>query len=283
MESVFVTGATGYIGSAACACLRERGYAVAGLARSEESARKLADGGIGAVRGSLTDTDGLAGAARASDGVIHAAMESGAEAGERDRKAVEAILDALAGSGTPFVYTSGSWVMGSTGGRVAGEMFPLNPAPGVAWRPAVERMVLDATERGVRGIVIRPALVYGRGGGLLTALASGALPWVGDGTNHWSFVHVDDLAGLYTLALEQAPPGSIYVAARGPAIAVAEIAREFGSPAFVPVEDAREELGPIADALVLDQKIGSTRAARELGWRPSGAAVIEEIRRGYRP
>lgn len=278
MATVFVTGATGFIGSVVCEKLLAAGHQVSGLARSDEAVAKLRAAGVSPHRGDLTDTAALAAGCRAADGVIHTAASWGPEFGSRDRAAVEAMLGALAGSDKPFLYTSGTWVMGSTGGRLAGEMFPLHPPAVVAWRPAVERMVLDTTERKVCGVVIRPAMVYGRGGGMAGRLARHEVPVAGDGGNHWSFVHVDDLADLYVLAIEKANPGSIYVAADGPPVKARDVAAAAGVTGFLPVEEARARLGPTVDCLILDQRIGSTRAGRELGWKPSRQGVLAELR-----
>src|SRR5205823_8943417 len=124
--------------------------------------------------------------------------------GHTDTEAVTAMLDALKGSGKPFVYTSGVWVLGNTGYQTVDESAALNPPRIVAWRPAAEQRVLDAAKQGVRGIVIRPAIVYGRGGGIPAMLVqaanqSGAAWYVGDGQNRWPVVHVEDLADLYLL------------------------------------------------------------------------------------
>jgi nucleoside-diphosphate-sugar epimerase len=279
MATVFVTGATGYIGAVVCEKLRGAGHETVGLARSDESARKLAAAGVRPHRGDLADAASLASACRAADGVIHTAAEWGPHFGERDRAAVVAMLDALAGTDKPFVYTSGTWVMGSTGGRLAGEMFPLNPPAAVAWRTAVERMVLDAVERKVCGVVVRPAMVHGRGGGTAGRLARREIPVAGSGEQHWSFVHVDDLADLLVLAAENAAAGSLYVAADGPPVKAKDLAAACGVTTFLPIERARERFGPTADCMVLDQRIGSTRAGRELGWKPSRPTVLDGIRR----
>jgi nucleoside-diphosphate-sugar epimerase len=150
----------------------------------------------------------------------------------------------------------------------------------VAWRPAVEQLVLDTTVRGIRGIVIRPARVYGGSRGPIAKIRSGAEPLVGSGDNHWSFVHVEDLAELYVLAFENAPAGSVYVAADGPPVSVKDLAAACGITAMLPLEEARRKMGPLADALVMDQRIGSTRAGRELGWKPSRPGVLQAIRQG---
>ena len=280
MASVFVTGATGYIGGVVCEKLLAAGHDVSGLARSDAAARKLVDAGVRPHRGDLADADSLAAGCGSAEGVVHAAADRGPEFGARDRAAVETMIGALAGSDKPLVYTSGTWVMGSTGGRVAGEMFPLKPPPAVAWRPAVERLVLDSTERKVCGVVIRPAMVFGRGGGTAGRLSRHEVPIAGDGENHWSFVHVDDLADLFVLAIESAPAGSLYVAADGPSVKARDVAAAAGVTTFLTMDLAREKFGPVADCLVLDQRIGSTRAGRELGWKPSRPSVLDEIRRG---
>jgi nucleoside-diphosphate-sugar epimerase len=286
---LFLTGATGYIGSAVADALLRAGHTVTGLVRTEGKAARIEAKGCRALRGDLRDTDRLASGARDSDGVIHTAIDWGPETAEIDLAAVEAILKALDGSGKPFIYTSGVWVIGNTGGKVAGEMAPLNPPPVVAWRPAVERRVLDARERKVRGVVIRPVMVYGRGGGAAgnfvnSARERGVVKFVGSGENYWSFVHVDDLADLYVLAIESAPAGELFLASDGRFFRVREVAeaasRAAGAGGEVeawPVEEARVAMGPIVDGLALDQKAASTKATRLLGWSPKRPPVLQDL------
>jgi nucleoside-diphosphate-sugar epimerase len=240
------------------------------------------------VNGDLTDAASLA-AAKNFDGVIHTAMHWSPEAGRIDESAVRALLSTLAGSAKPFLYTSGVWVMGNTGDRLAGEGAMLRPTPFVAWRPAVERMTLDAVESNVRGVVIRPAMVYGRGGGIVgswvkQAREQGAPRVIGDGENRWSFVHVDDLADLYVRALLNSAAGELYLAAEGPAFKVKQVAEAAsraggggGRVDYVPLEEARGTMGPVADAYVLDQRVGSTKAGRVLGWTPRAPGVLEDL------
>jgi nucleoside-diphosphate-sugar epimerase len=291
--SIFVTGASGYIGSAVVEVLRKAGYEVRGLARSEEAARKVSALGAIPVRGSLTDTELLSRAAAESEGVIHVGLDWGPEAGAIDRAAVEAMLEALRGSGKLFLYTSGVWVMGDTKGMIAGEMAPLRPPALVEWRPRTERVVLDSADDNVCGIVIRPAVVFGRGGGMVgrmlqSAREAGVVRIVGDGENHWSFVHIDDLADLYLRCAEKAEPGDLFVAANGPAVRLHNLAAAIRDAVggdvrieYVPLEEARRQMGPLADALVMDQRIGSTKAARVLGWLAGRRSVLEEIAAGY--
>jgi nucleoside-diphosphate-sugar epimerase len=264
--NVFLTGATGYIGGAVADALLAEGHSVVGLARSDEAARRLTAKGIIPFHGDLNSPANLAKAAMESDGVIHAGTTND---GRIDQEAVRAMLDALRASGKPFLYTSGIWVLGETGGKVADETWPVNPAALVAWRPGVEQLVLAAARTGVRSIVIRPGIVYGRGGGIAAdfvkfARETGAARYVGTGDNHWPLIHVEDLADLYCCALENATPGTLIHATDGSAYRVREIAEaaSFGAGAggrteSWPLEEARQALGAYADALVLDQLVGS--------------------------
>ncbi|HLL45123.1 MAG TPA: NAD-dependent epimerase/dehydratase family protein, partial [Longimicrobiaceae bacterium] len=183
---VLLTGATGFVGSAAAEALRAAGHEVAGLARSDEAAAKLDAAGFAASRGDLARPETLAAAVAEADAVVHAA----ALAGDADAAAVTAMLRMLEGTGKPFVYTSGAWVLGSTGDTVADEDTPLDAAELVAWRPAVETAVLSAAARGVRGVVLRPTVVYGRGGGTAASMVrsarrKGVVRYVGDGRQRW--------------------------------------------------------------------------------------------------
>ncbi len=283
---VFVTGATGYVGSAVAQALLAVGNRVSGLARSEEAARKLEDAGVEAVRGSLTDAAVIAEAAQSAGAVIHAATTNDASAPESDKLAVDAILTGLNGTLKPFLYTSGIWVIGDTHGSVADEAAPLDPTLLVAWRPAHEQRVL--TEAG-HGIVIRPGIVYGRGGGMIAGMvhqaqAAGAVRYVGTGEQHWTLIHVEDLADLYVLALETAPARSLFLAANDETPTLREIAQAVSEAAGVPgqtqpwpLEAARQALGPFADALALDQKATSRKARQTLGWEPKAATLFADL------
>jgi nucleoside-diphosphate-sugar epimerase len=280
---VFVTGGTGYVGSALVRRLAEAGHAVSALARSDEAAARLSASGCEAVRGSLEDVDALAAAARAADAVVHAAATGRAGQDAVDRTAVDVMLAALRGSGKAFVYTSGVWVLGDTGGAVAAEDAPLRPAALVAWRAEVERRVLRAD--GARGVVVRPGLVHGRGGGMAAGWVAagrrkGVVRYVGDGAQRVNPVHVDDLADLYRLALD-APAGTVLhgVAETVPtrdAVEAAAAAAGARAEAW-PLEEARAALGAYADALALDQRL-SAEAARALGWAPSRPGLLETLR-----
>ena len=225
---ILVTGASGYIGVAVCEALRSAGHQPLGMARSPESARQLESRGFLVCQGDLHDAASLQEATRGVDAVIHAARDQGPNGGP-DRAATETLLRALEGSRRAFVYSSGTWVIGDTGGRMVGEISPLNTPPAVAWRPPVEQMVLSAADRGVASVVLRPGNVFGRKGGriaqfFLDAAARGVVRVVGPGRNHWSTVHIDDLADLYVRAVTQAPAGELFIACGGMPQPVGKIA-----------------------------------------------------------
>ncbi|MFN0166858.1 MAG: NAD-dependent epimerase/dehydratase family protein [Bryobacteraceae bacterium] len=288
---VFLTGATGYIGSVVAEALMDAGHDVLGLARSDERARQLESRRIEVHRGDFADPASLAAAARDADAVIHAAMSFGKpDTPAVDRGAVEAMLNAMEGSGRPFIYTSGVWVVGPTFGRVAGELSPLMPPKVVEWRPAVEQLVVDAADRRIRGVVLRPGMVFGRRGGFVAGLLrqaqeQGVIRVVGTGENHVTCVHVEDLAKLYVLAAEKGPSGEVFLAVDGPAVPVKAIAEAVAKTCGAsieawPLEEARKTIGLMADALVLDQKFASTKAARVLGWYAECPTVLQEIEQG---
>jgi nucleoside-diphosphate-sugar epimerase len=283
---VFVTGATGYIGSAVVDALVASGHTVVGLARSEEAAAKLLAAGAEVVRSQLNDPNAVREASADSDGVIHTANTNDTNAARADEAAVTSIIAGLRTTKRPFVYTSGIWVNGNTGGAVIDENAPYHPFPLVAWRPAHEQTVLEAEKERVRGIVIRPGIVYGRGGGIPAmmlhwAKQRGAFPVVGDGENYWPMVHVDDLARLYVLALDKAPARTILCGASGEAVKVRDIVAAAGGKVEPwPLEQARKEIGGFADGLAADQKVSGARAMELLGWKPSQPSVLEDVNSG---
>jgi len=287
---VLLSGATGYIGRAVAEAVSAAGHVVVAVARSALAETRLTDLGYETVWGDLRRPESLAGAAQACDGVVHLAATQDEDMAASEQAAVSALLGALAESGKPFVYTSGVWVYGSAPpGRLLDEDSATDPVAIYAWRPALEADVLAAAGSGVRSIVIRPAMVYGRGGGPLTQfgeMASDGTPrYVGNGTNHWTLVHVDDLACLYLLALERAPAGTLVNAAIGEPIRVCDLAlaATLGAgftnpPAPWPQADAAAVLGAdVAEALTRDHRISGDRARTLLGWQPAARSPLREL------
>ena len=283
---VFLTGATGYIGTAVGEALKAAGHALTGMARNEESAKKLGNRGMTVVQAELTDKETITTVARTCDAVIHMAASNDANMPTSDRATVEAILDALSGSGKPFIYTSGVWVLGQT--DAGDEATPPSPLPIVAWRPAHETLALTA--KAMKGMVLRPGIVYGRGGGIpamwVTAARAGTVQYVGKGDQQWPTVHVEDLADLYVKALAKPAAGAIWhgisgqVEVRKLAEAAAQAGGKNATVSSLPLEEARKMMGPFADALAVNQIISAEKTKKTLGWKPSRPGILEDVSQG---
>lgn len=290
-----VTGATGYLGGAICRALRADGWDVTGTARTMQSASALENSGYGVVEADLTDANSLPAAVAGFDAVVHAAGLMVPERAAADRAAVEAMLSGLQGNGRAFVYTSGTWVIGDTGDSVATEKWPIRPLAFNAWQSEVEELVLAARGGGVRSAVVRPATVHGGGGGTLAdfvarARERGAIRVVGSGRQLWSTVHVDDLADLYARVLRGIDAGGVFHGASGCAYPVGDLALAAsiaaGGDAQVvtwPIDEARSQLGGLADALALNQRVEATRARSVTGWVPRGPTALEDLLTGSYP
>ena len=283
---VFVTGASGFIGSAVVPELIGAGHQVVGLARSEEAAASLAAAGADVHRGSLGDLESLRAGAAASDGVIHCAyihdFSDMPGAAAADRGAIEAFGAALAGSGRPLVITSGTLLVSP--GRLATEEDAPTAGPDSHPRVASEGLALALASRGVRPSVIRlPPSVHGDGDkGFVPALiniarAKGVSAYIGDGSNHWPAVHRLDAARLYRLALEKAAPGTRLHGVAEEGIPTREIAEVIGRHLDLPVvsksaEEAAEHFGWIAYFLGVNGPASSALTRERLGWNPCSQA-----------
>jgi nucleoside-diphosphate-sugar epimerase len=286
---VFITGATGYVGFNVASAFRRSGHEVWGLARSEEKARMLVQNEIHPVIGSMQKPESYLKTAEESSVLVHAAADLSGETVEMDRTTVETFLRAGKVGARPktVIYTSGVWVHGNTGDRLADETAPLTPAKLVSWRPAHERMVLEAD--GIRGIVIRPGCVYGRQGGLTNTWFEGAfreqvLRVIGEGNNRWSMVHVDDLALGYVRAAESGLGGEIFDIVDSSRSTMTEMAQATARAAgyagkiqYVPLADAVKEMGPYAECLALDQHVDGSKARRLLSWTPRHQSFVDGI------
>lgn len=296
---VFVTGASGWIGSAVVPELLAAGHEVVGLARSEQSARQLEAAGAAVQRGEIDDPAGLAKAADDSDGVIHLAFQHEvafggdfASAAAADRRAVEAMGDALAGSDRPFVLASGLLGLGT--GRVSTETDGLVPSDEVRANPAGRRaatalLALSLRGIGVRSSVLRlPPTVHGDGdNGFIATLVGvarqrGVAGYVGEGANRWPAVHRSDAAHLARLAVEAAPAGSVLHAVADEGVSFREIAevigRHLGVPtASVPPADAGKHFGHLGHFVGVDTPASATITRALLGWTPSGPSLIDDL------
>ncbi|WP_410672865.1 SDR family oxidoreductase [Amycolatopsis sp. cmx-4-68] len=288
---VFVTGASGWIGSALVPELLAAGHQVTGLARSDASARAVAAMGADVLRGDLADLETLEAGARSADGVVHLAFGhdfSRIDAAIRtDAAAVAAISAALEGSGKPFVAASGTPMIS---GRAATEEDDSVFGGPVAGRADVARAVLETVEHRVRASLVRlPRSVHGEGDahGLIARLVGfsrekGVAAYVGDGTQRWPAVHVLDAAHLFRLALEQAPAGAVLHAVGDEGVAIRDVAEVVGRRLGLPVASVTaEDIGFLGAILALDQPASSERTQELLGWRPAQPGLLDDLEKGY--
>ena len=298
---VFLTGGTGYIGSAVLDALLRAGHRVTAIVRDPEKAERLRARGATAVVGELGVPKTYAAALDEADAVVHAAFEGSPRGVEKDSQAIDTLLAGLKPrNGTPatFIYTSGVWVLGGTTGP-ADEQAPLDPAEHVAWRPIHEQRVLEAGQNGVRTIVVRPGIVYGGSRGIVSDLLKDALNGmmrvIGPGKNRWPTVYDRDLADLYVRLLQTPDARGVFHAndetderVNDIVEAIADHLTQRPDIRHMPLPEARRKLGTYADALALDQRVRSPRA-KELGWAPTLSSItanvprlFEEYRRGAR-
>jgi nucleoside-diphosphate-sugar epimerase len=288
---IFVTGATGFIGSRIVPELIGAGHQVLGLTRSDAGARSLVAAGAEAHRGALEDLDSLRSGAARSDGVIHTAFDHDfsdfAAVCDKDRRAIEALGSALVGSDRPLVITSGTGMGALAPGQLATEdVFDRDdPIPRVASELAGESM----SAAGVNVSVVRLPQVHDPvKQGLVTyavaiAREKGVSAYVGDGMNRWPAAHVLDVARLYRLALERREPGARYHAVAEEGVAVRDIAHVIGEGLKAPVvslspEEAAGHFGWLALFAGLDMPASSAQTRQRLGWRPTGPGLIADLR-----
>ena len=291
---IFLTGATGYIGSAVLGALIKGGHKVTAMARDKEKAERLAAKGATPVVAELGLPKRYLATVKAADAVIYCAYESSPRGVQLEKQALETMLGALAqasqadGKARTFIYTSGVWVLGRAI-RAADETAPLDPPRHVAWRPAHEEIVLSAFSATLRTVVVRPGIVYGGGRGIVADLIKDALNGlvrvVGPGKNRWPLIYDHDLGDLYVRILETPAATGIFHATDEADERVSDIVEAIAGQVpqkpdirFMPMEEAHKKFGTYADALALDQKVRSPKA-RALGWVPTQPGVINSVAR----
>jgi nucleoside-diphosphate-sugar epimerase len=287
---VALTGATGFVGSHVLTELLEHGHQVTALVRDAARADAVAARGATPAVVDLHDTPAVVRLLDDTDGAIHTASPGDATSPDLDSAVVDAVIEAYAGTGKPYLQISGLWVYGDN--SAISEESPFDAPALVAWKEPIERRALEAKD--IRTAVIVSSVAYGDGGGGIPGLllgsprdTAGNLIMVGTGRQHWSTVHVADLAEVFRLVLEDDSADGYYVIGNDHNPTVAELteaaAAAVGAPGAVPGSDdeAKARLGDyFAEVLLLDQAHAATRARVELGWSPSRPTLVEEFRNG---
>jgi nucleoside-diphosphate-sugar epimerase len=287
--NVTLTGATGFIGSHILTELHEHGHQVTALVRDDADADRAAALGATPAVVDLYDGPAVTTKFSSADGAIHAASPGDATSANLDSAVAGAAADAFAGTGKPYLHTSGDWIYGDN--TAITEESPIKAPAMVAWREPIEGRVLDTA--GMRGVVIVSSVAYGDGGGAIPGLLLGSprddagnLIMLGTGQQHWSTVHAADLADFYRRALEDESARGRYIIGDRSNPTVAELTEAAAVAARAPGavagsdEEARARLGDFAEVLLLDQGTDAAKARAELGWQPSHPALADDFRHG---
>lgn len=293
---VFLTGATGYVGSVVAEKLKGKGHLVTGLARSEAAETKLRERGIEPLSGDLKNVESLKRGASATDATIHTAFihdfsdYDGAVRAES--AAIATFSEALAGTNKPFIATSGAAFLGDTKETVADEDYPYDRNSPFFSRAEPEQDILKMSQKGIRSVVLRlPLFVYGRGGSsfapMMIGLAkqAGAANYVGAGNERVSAVHVEDAADLYLLALETSTAKNLYnVSAETVSLKELNeaIARLLDMKArSISTEAAQKQFGAMFGFFTISNQLSAEKAQRELGWKPrANTTIAEDVENG---
>ncbi|WP_213990035.1 SDR family oxidoreductase [Sodalis sp. dw_96] len=292
---IFLTGATGFIGTALVPELINAGHQVLGLARSDAGAKRLVAAGAEVHRGSLEDLNSLRLGAAGSDGVIHCAYDHDfskfEESGKKESRAIEALGTALIGTARPLVITSVTAMGAAAPGQIATEDFyiPNHPIP----RTPTENAGAAVADRGVNVSVVRLPQIHNKvKQGLITQLIGlardkGVSAYIGEGVNRWPAAHLLDVARLYRLAFEKHEPGSRYNAVAEEGIPLRQIAEAIGKILQIPVvslsvEEAKSHFGWLAMFAGMDMPASSLLTRQRLGWHPTGPGLLSDLEQDAR-
>lgn len=280
---VLLTGATGYIGSSVLSALRRAGHDVVAVARSQAGERWIAASGATPARLDLTDISPFMALLDTVDGAVHSASPGDRTSADFDKAVATAAIDAFTGTTKPYVHTSGLWIWGE--GENLTEELPFDSPRITGWRVAIDSLLLGAD---IPVTIVAPGTVYGNKGGLTRLItqskeSDGRVRLVGDGTQHWSVIHVDDLARLYVAVIEHDQPLGHVIAVSGETPTVHDIGYSASYGAGVigeTTDESRIRIGrSLADALMMNQQAAGKKA-RTLGWAPTQPSLLASLRRG---
>lgn len=285
---IFITGATGYIGFAVAKTFRRAGHQVIGLTRNNEKAILLAKEEIVPIIGSLQNPDEFIKVAEQCDIIIHAAVDYNNDTAELDKNMIVRFIDAAKNSAKikKLIYTSGTWVYGSSEEILTAES-EINPIKAVSWRPAIEKLVIDNPY--LNGIVIRPGCVYGGQGDMTndlfdSVINNNSVNVIGDGSNRWPMVHVDDLSYAYLLAAEKNVSNTVFNIVEETSATLNEIiagikrlSNDRVELNFIPLEKAFHKMGNFAEALAINQNFDTSFTKSTLGWLPKHNGFLNEL------
>jgi len=274
--NIFMTGATGYIGSEVASTLLDAGHEVTALARPDSDTKWLRQKGVTILSGDLSSLPARLDVLDEYGAFIHTAISKGENAVANDKSAIDAFL--AVGKGQ-FIFTSGVWVLGDTGSGSADESSPVNPLKLVAWRPAHEELVLSANSDSFRTTVLRPGCVYGGRQSMLAdwfaAVEQGQpIRIVGPGTNRWALIDLHELAQAYLSIIESGASGLFHATDDSEntlnemALTLSRSVKTDTSLEHSPVEQVRQRLGGFADALAVNQRVLSNKTRQSTGWSP---------------
>ncbi len=286
---IFLTGASGYIGSAVCEALVRAGHEITALMRPSAKTRRLQAQGVKILVGDLSSVESYIDHADGFDAYVLTAFDDSPRGQALDKLTIETLRDrAWRSSRTALIYTSGIWILGA-GHEPLDETAPVNPPALMAFRPAHEQLVLDANGGGLRAIVVRPGIVYGGSTGIVSEMLrdadNGIMRVIGSGENHWPLIYDRDLADLFVKLVAHQDASGIFHATDEGDERVLDLVKAMSRHVefvpevrYMPIAEARTKLGPVADALMLDQVVRSPRA-REIGWTPTLKSVARNVPR----
>jgi nucleoside-diphosphate-sugar epimerase len=289
MANVLFTEATGYINHALIANLKKAGHNITVLVGTQEEAKLVESSEAKVLWSDINNVQSYEGALKAAEIVIRTPNLFDLKAAQIENTVLDSIFTVLKGSNKTFIYTSNSWVLGNTGNLLADEKTAYDPSAVAAPLVQFEKQVIEAAKAGIRSIVIRPATVYGYETGYVEELIKAsrreqAVPYIGEGNAYSTYVHIDDLVALYTLAIEKAEAGTVFHGASAEHLSGRELADAIAATygikkvSSISLTEAKLKYGALAEAYALSQRIDGTQAKTKLHWQPTRTSLVDYLK-----